>query len=81
MHFSHAPPCLFLGITIDTKETRNTIACASIFGAKLRIEKRQKFLFILDFSDNSIGLPTLLVLPTGAALLTCMLGFQVFGCV
>jgi hypothetical protein len=43
MHFSHAPPCLFLGITIDTKETRNTIAFdTSIFGAKTWNRKEAK---------------------------------------
>jgi hypothetical protein len=43
------------GITVDSKETRNTITSeASIFGTKLGIERRQKFLFILDFLDNSI---------------------------
>jgi hypothetical protein len=32
---SHAPPCFFKGITIDTKETRDTIAIdAAIFGTK-----------------------------------------------
>jgi hypothetical protein len=51
---SHSPMPLF-GITVDSKETRNTITSeASIFGTKLGIERRQKFLFILDFLDNSI---------------------------
>jgi hypothetical protein len=50
---SHAPPCLTLGITIDTKETRNTIPShASIFGAETRVEMRQKISVTLGFSDN-----------------------------
>jgi hypothetical protein len=43
MLFSHASSCLFLGITIDTKETRNTIAFdTSIFGAKTWNRKEAK---------------------------------------
>jgi KaiC/GvpD/RAD55 family RecA-like ATPase len=49
----YALPCLFLGIIVDTKETRNTIASyTSIFGAKTQ-DRRKKILFILDFSNNS----------------------------
>jgi hypothetical protein len=40
---SHAPPCLFLGNTVDIKEIRNTIASnASIYGAKTRDRKIAK---------------------------------------
>jgi hypothetical protein len=41
---SQVPPCFFLGIIVDTKETRNTIICdASIFGAKTQDKKEAKF--------------------------------------
>jgi hypothetical protein len=40
MFFFHALPCLFLEITVDTKETRDIIASdASIFGAKTQDRK------------------------------------------
>jgi hypothetical protein len=40
---SHAPPCLSLGITIDVKETRDTIPFdTSIFGAKTWDRKTTK---------------------------------------
>jgi hypothetical protein len=43
MLFSHIPPCLFLGIIVDIKETRNTITSdASIFGVETRDRKEAK---------------------------------------
>ena len=48
------PPCLFLGITLDIKETRNAITCdVSIFGAETRDKKEAKFSITLDFLDKS----------------------------
>jgi hypothetical protein len=40
----HALPCLFLGITVDTKETRDPIAFeAFIFGTKTHNRKEANF--------------------------------------
>jgi hypothetical protein len=39
----NAPPCLFLGIIVDAKETRDTIpSSTSIFGAKTQDRKAAK---------------------------------------
>jgi hypothetical protein len=47
MLYSHAPSCHFLGIGVDTKETRNTITSyTSIFGAKTRDRKEANFSYL-----------------------------------
>jgi hypothetical protein len=52
---SHAPPCLFLGITMNAKKIGDNIPSdTSIFGAKTQSRKKQqKYLFELNFLDNS----------------------------
>jgi hypothetical protein len=59
MFFSHAPPCLYLGINVNTKRTRTTLEVLlhlthPYLEPKLNTEKKQKNLFAFDFTDNSI---------------------------
>jgi hypothetical protein len=59
MLFSHALPCLSLGVTIETKGIRTIVETLlhlthPYLVPKLGIEWRQNLLFILDFTDNSV---------------------------